>query len=96
MQEWLNWPLSKSGKVKAFEGSNPSLSANMVLLTLVSVSILALRNAFEPDRVQTVSDSLQGNLLLKTCFQRRSFGVAERDRVPPLPFYFAKLHRITN
>ena len=27
MQEWLNWPLSKSGKVKAFEGSNPSLSA---------------------------------------------------------------------
>ncbi len=27
MQEWLNWPLSKSGKAKAFEGSNPSLSA---------------------------------------------------------------------
>jgi hypothetical protein len=27
VQEWLNWPLSKSGKVKAFEGSNPSLSA---------------------------------------------------------------------
>lgn len=27
MQEWLNWPLSKSGKVKAFEGSNPSFSA---------------------------------------------------------------------
>lgn len=27
MQEWLNWPLSKSGKAQAFEGSNPSLSA---------------------------------------------------------------------
>ena len=30
MQEWLNWPLSKSGKVKAFEGSNPSLSAKLI------------------------------------------------------------------
>ena len=28
MQEWLNWPLSKSGKAQVFEGSNPSLSAN--------------------------------------------------------------------
>ena len=27
VQEWLNWPLSKSGKAQAFEGSNPSLSA---------------------------------------------------------------------
>ena len=34
MQEWLNWPLSKSGKVKAFEGSNPSLSAMVLFLTV--------------------------------------------------------------
>jgi hypothetical protein len=27
MQEWLNWPLSKSGEPKGSEGSNPSLSA---------------------------------------------------------------------
>jgi hypothetical protein len=30
--------------------------------------------------VRTASGSLQGNLLLKTCFLRRSCGVAERDR----------------
>lgn len=28
MQEWLNWPLSKSGVGQLTEGSNPSLSAN--------------------------------------------------------------------
>lgn len=27
MQEWLNWPLSKSGESQDSEGSNPSLSA---------------------------------------------------------------------
>jgi hypothetical protein len=27
VQEWLNWPLSKSGEPKGSEGSNPSLSA---------------------------------------------------------------------
>ena len=27
VQEWLNWPLSKSGIAQAIEGSNPSLSA---------------------------------------------------------------------
>ena len=27
MQEWLNWPLSKSGMGQLIEGSNPSLSA---------------------------------------------------------------------
>jgi hypothetical protein len=27
MQEWLNWPLSKSGIGRPIEGSNPSLSA---------------------------------------------------------------------
>ena len=27
MQEWLIWPLSKSGVPKGTEGSNPSLSA---------------------------------------------------------------------
>ncbi len=27
MQEWLNWPLSKSGEPQGSEGSNPSLSA---------------------------------------------------------------------
>ena len=28
MQEWLNWPLSKSGMGKPIKGSNPFLSAN--------------------------------------------------------------------
>ena len=32
VQEWLNWPLSKSGKPQGFEGSNPSLSA--ILITI--------------------------------------------------------------
>jgi hypothetical protein len=27
VQEWLNWPLSKSGVAQVTEGSNPSLSA---------------------------------------------------------------------
>jgi hypothetical protein len=27
VQEWLNWPLSKSGEPQGSEGSNPSLSA---------------------------------------------------------------------
>jgi hypothetical protein len=27
VQEWLNWPLSKSGMGQLIEGSNPSLSA---------------------------------------------------------------------
>ena len=27
MQEWLIWPLSKSGEPQGSEGSNPSLSA---------------------------------------------------------------------
>ena len=27
MQEWLNWPLSKSGEPQGSEGSNPSFSA---------------------------------------------------------------------
>ena len=27
VQEWLNWPLSKSGESQDSEGSNPSLSA---------------------------------------------------------------------
>ncbi len=27
VQEWLNWPLSKSGMEQSIEGSNPSLSA---------------------------------------------------------------------
>ena len=29
MQEWLNWPLSKSGEPQGSEGSNPSLSARL-------------------------------------------------------------------
>ena len=29
VQEWLNWPLSKSGMAQAIEGSNPSLSAKI-------------------------------------------------------------------
>jgi hypothetical protein len=29
MQEWLNWPLSKSGEPQGSEGSNPSLSAKL-------------------------------------------------------------------
>ncbi len=33
MQEWLNWPLSKSGKPQGFEGSNPSLSATKEVMT---------------------------------------------------------------
>ena len=32
VQEWLNWPLSKSGKPQGFEGSNPSLSAIVLIL----------------------------------------------------------------
>ena len=28
VQEWLNWPLSKSGIEQSIEGSNPSLSAS--------------------------------------------------------------------
>ena len=30
-------------------------------------------------KVSTAGSSVQGNLLLETCFQRRSFGVAGRD-----------------
>ena len=29
VQEWLNWPLSKSGMGQLIEGSNPSLSATI-------------------------------------------------------------------
>ena len=32
VQEWLNWPLSKSGKPQGFEGSNPSLSAMFLIV----------------------------------------------------------------
>ena len=32
MQEWLNWPLSKSGEPQGSEGSNPSLSAKFISL----------------------------------------------------------------
>ena len=32
VQEWLNWPLSKSGEPQGSEGSNPSLSANIISL----------------------------------------------------------------
>ena len=34
VQEWLNWPLSKSGEPQGSEGSNPSLSARKVAITL--------------------------------------------------------------
>ena len=34
VQEWLNWPLSKSGVAQVTEGSNPSLSAKQVAITL--------------------------------------------------------------
>ena len=37
--------------------------------------------------VRTASGSLQGNLLLKTCFQRCSFGAAERGRTAAQPVY---------
>ncbi len=30
VQEWLNWPLSKSGEPQGSEGSNPSLSAKQL------------------------------------------------------------------
>ena len=36
MQEWLNWPLSKSGMGQPIEGSNPSLSATKRRLGLRS------------------------------------------------------------
>ena len=39
VQEWLNWPLSKSGMGQLIEGSNPSLSANKNRDLLVSVFI---------------------------------------------------------
>jgi histidine triad (HIT) family protein len=39
MQEWLNWPLSKSGKAKAFEGSNPSLSAMINIIKSMQETI---------------------------------------------------------
>ena|GEM_PF-4623281 len=31
VQEWLNWPLSKSGEPQGSEGSNPSLSAMKIV-----------------------------------------------------------------
>jgi len=37
--------------------------------------------------VKTAGSSLQGNLLFKTCFERRSFGPAECGRVPLDPPY---------
>jgi hypothetical protein len=40
VQEWLNWPLSKSGKPQGFEGSNPSLSA--MFLTLLTCRLMML------------------------------------------------------
>lgn len=36
MQEWLNWPLSKSGELQGSEGSNPSLSARKELYKIMT------------------------------------------------------------
>ena len=40
VQEWLNWPLSKSGMAQAIEGSNPSLSARREATSLYGWSFL--------------------------------------------------------
>ena len=40
VQEWLNWPLSKSGKPQGFEGSNPSLSAMFLILLICRLMML--------------------------------------------------------
>ena len=38
MQEWLNWPLSKSGMGQLIEGSNPSLSAiDIMKITIITI-----------------------------------------------------------
>ena len=38
MQEWLNWPLSKSGMGQLIEGSNPSLSAiDIMKITVITI-----------------------------------------------------------
>ncbi len=39
VQEWLNWPLSKSGKPQGFEGSNPSLSATILFMKITILTI---------------------------------------------------------
>ena len=41
--------------------------------------------------VKPTCGGLQGNLLLKTCFQRRSFGVAEGDAEVVRPLYHGKI-----
>ena len=35
VQEWLNWPLSKSGEPQGSEGSNPSLSAKFISIGIL-------------------------------------------------------------
>ena len=38
VQEWLNWPLSKSGMGQLIEGSNPSLSAiDIMKITIITI-----------------------------------------------------------
>ena len=55
MQEWLNWPLSKSGKVKAFEGSNPSLSA----MDIVQLFVLLLASRQESVTLSWAAEAIK-------------------------------------
>ncbi len=52
MQEWLNWPLSKSGKPQGFEGSNPSLSAKREATRLLCLVVSLL----EKDSIHRFDD----------------------------------------